>query len=185
MHIIGITGTLGAGKGEVVEYLKKRGFIHFSAREIILEEVKKRGLEANRDNTTLVSNDLRTMHAPSYIIECLYEKARETGKDCIIESIRALGELAFLRKQNNFILFAVDADPQTRYERIVLRKSALDNVSYEKFLSDEKREISSSDPTKGSINDCIRLADYVFHNNGTKEELYAQVEKVLPEILEK
>ena len=30
--IIGITGTLGAGKGTVVEYLKKKSFKHYSVR---------------------------------------------------------------------------------------------------------------------------------------------------------
>lgn len=38
MHIIGITGTLGAGKGTIVEYLKdKKGFAHFSVREFLKE----------------------------------------------------------------------------------------------------------------------------------------------------
>lgn len=41
MIIIGITGTLGAGKGTVVEYLKTKGFKHFSVREFLTQEIKK------------------------------------------------------------------------------------------------------------------------------------------------
>ena len=40
MIIIGITGTLGAGKGTIVDYLvKQKGFVHYSvrARKIILK----------------------------------------------------------------------------------------------------------------------------------------------------
>lgn len=39
--IIGITGTNGAGKGTVVEYLAKKEWNHFSAGEFITEEIEK------------------------------------------------------------------------------------------------------------------------------------------------
>ena len=49
MITIGITGTLGAGKGTIVDYLvKNRGFVHYSVRAFITEEIKKRGMEVNR-----------------------------------------------------------------------------------------------------------------------------------------
>ena len=38
MITIGITGTLGAGKGTIVDYLiEKRGFVHYSVRAFITE----------------------------------------------------------------------------------------------------------------------------------------------------
>ena len=60
MIIIGITGTLGAGKGTIVDFLtKNKRFEHFSARALIVEEIEKRGLENNRNNMVVVDNDLR------------------------------------------------------------------------------------------------------------------------------
>ena len=45
MIIIGITGTLGAGKGTIVDYLcKKRGFLHYSVREFLEEAFSYVGL---------------------------------------------------------------------------------------------------------------------------------------------
>ncbi len=42
MLIIGITGTLGAGKGTIVEYLEKEmGFDHLSVRDFITKEIEK------------------------------------------------------------------------------------------------------------------------------------------------
>ena len=35
--IIGITGTLGAGKGTVVDFLKEKGFRHFSVRDYLIK----------------------------------------------------------------------------------------------------------------------------------------------------
>ena len=38
MNIIGITGTLGAGKGTIVDYLvQKKGYVHYSVRSFIAE----------------------------------------------------------------------------------------------------------------------------------------------------
>ena len=45
MKIIGITGTLAAGKGTVVEYLvERKWFAHYSVRGFLTEEIKKRNL---------------------------------------------------------------------------------------------------------------------------------------------
>ena len=85
MIIIGITGTLGAGKGTIVEYLvQQKGFVHFSVRSFITEEINRQGLPVNRDSMVVVANKLRADHSPSYIIDQLYAKALLTGKNCII-----------------------------------------------------------------------------------------------------
>ena len=181
--IIGITGTLGAGKGTIVEYLlKNKGFKHYSARDFISEEVKKRGLEINRDTLTAVANDLRAQHSPQYVIEQLFYRAQKAGGNAVIESVRTPGEVAFLRKQPDFYLFAVDADPEIRYQRIKLRGSATDHIDFETFLANEKREMSTTDPNKQNLSKCIEMADYVFYNNGNMEELFDKLEKVLSEI---
>ena len=98
MITIGITGTLGAGKGTIVDYLvQNKGFVHYSVRAFLTEEIKRRGLEVNRDTMTLVGNDLRAKHSPSWIVEQLYEKASASGCNCIIESVRTPGEVDALR----------------------------------------------------------------------------------------
>ncbi len=177
--IIGITGTIGAGKGTIVEYLKNKGFKHYSARDFISEEVKKRGLEINRDTLTATANDLRAAHSPQYVIEQLFYRAQKEGGNAVIESVRTPGEIAFLRKQPGFYLFAVDADPKIRFERIKLRGSATDHIDFETFLSNEKREMSTTDPNKQNLGKCIQMADYTFYNNGSISTLFDEVEKVL------
>ena len=186
MITIGITGTLGAGKGTIVDYLvSRRGFTHYSVRAFITEEIKRRGLEVNRDTMTLVGNDLRAQHTPSYIVEQLYQQASTSGCNCIIESVRTPGEVDSLRGKPNFFLFAVDADPRTRYERAVLRGSETDHVSFETFIANEQREMTSTDPNKQNLRRCIEQADYQFDNGGTIEHLNNQVEEVLNQIMYK
>jgi dephospho-CoA kinase len=185
MLIIGITGTLGAGKGTIVDYLiKEKGFKHFSVRAFIAEEIVMRGMAVNRDSMVLVANDLRKKNSPSYIIDRLYEKAIATGRNSIIESIRTPGEVYSLREKGRFYLLAVDADPEVRYQRISVRNSETDNVSFETFLENEKREMNSSDPNAQDLSKCIELADFRLRNNGTIEQLNKQTEEILLKIKE-
>ncbi len=180
MIIIGITGTIGAGKGTVVEYLvDKKGFKHFSARAFLVEEIERRGLENNRDNMVFLGNELRQKNGPSFVADELFERALESGQNCVIESLRTVGEIESLRKKGNFILLAVDADSKIRYERIVKRSTSTDNISFEKFMADEEREIESTDPNKSNLKKCIEMADYIIDNNGMREDLILKLGEIL------
>jgi dephospho-CoA kinase len=180
MLIIGITGTLGAGKGTIVDYfVAKKKFVHFSVRAFIAEEITRRGMVVNRDSMVLVANDLRKSNSPSYITDCLYEKAITAGKNSIIESIRTPGEIYSLREKGGFFLLAIDADPEIRYHRISMRKSETDNISFETFLDNEQREMNSTDPNAQNIKKCMDLADFKLRNDGTVEQLNRQLDVIL------
>ncbi len=185
MKIIGITGTLGAGKGTIVDYLiKHHKFQHFSVRAYLSQVIKAKGNEVNRDTLVATANELRANNTPSFIAEELYRQARQSGVDCIIESIRTVGEVNSLHSKGNFYLFAVDADQHLRYERIVERASETDKVSYEVFAANEAREMTNTDPNKQNLSACMALADYKFINNGSFDLLYRQIDEVLQKINE-
>jgi len=181
--IIGITGTLGAGKGTIVDYLKQKYiFNHFSASEFITEEIIIRDLPINRDTMREVGNDLREKNSPSYVAEELYKRALNVKGDAILESLRTLGEINALKQKGNFYLFAVNANQKIRYARILLRKSQKDNVSYDKFIENEMQESQSDEPHKQNLPKCIQQADYIFENNNSFEELYKQIDQVMEKI---
>lgn len=182
--IIGLTGTLGAGKGTVAEFLKQKGFRHFSARDFIIKEVNERGLEVNRDNIVLVANQLREMNSPSYIVEKLYQEAKKENTDCIIESLRTVGEINSLKNKGEFKLIAIDANQGIRYMRIQNRNSETDKISFEKFKQDEEKEMFSTDPNKQNLSECIKLADYKIENNGSLDELHSRLEEISSKISE-
>ena len=180
--ILGITGTNGAGKGTVVEYLvKQKGFKHFSASGLITEEIIKRKMPVNRDNMILVGNDLRVKNGAGYIAEELIKRASNNKNDSIIESIRILSEIDKLREKGG-ILLAVDADQKLRYKRILLRGGDKDKVSLEQFVAQEKLEMKSNDQNKQNLLACIKETNYLIENNGTFEELNREIEKLLVKI---
>lgn len=175
--IIGITGTLGAGKGTVVEYLTQKGFTHYSVRDFLSAELQKRGVDKTRDTMLALANELRATNGPGYIAEQLVAQAR-SGGNAVIESIRSIGEAEYL-KQNGALLWAVDASVELRYERITKRASETDHISFEKFKEDELAEFANTDPSKPNLKALIERADAVFTNSGTQEELFVKVEAAL------
>lgn len=181
MLIIGITGTIGAGKGTIVDCLVSyHGFIHYSARGFILDELELLGLEANRDNMVITANQLRTKHGPFVIAERLYNRAQKVGKNAAIESLRTTGEIHFLRdlaqKTNStFVLLAVDAPLEIRFDRIILRGTVTDHVSFEKFKNDNEKEMISTDPNNQNLASCIAMSDVLMVNDGTIEDLCSKL----------
>jgi len=184
MIIIGITGTLGAGKGTIVDYLvSEKGFSHYSVRGFLLDRIRQLGMPENRDSMFNLANELRAEHGPSYVVDQLFKEAKRSGKNSIIESIRTTGEITSLRKHPSFYLFAVDADPKVRYDRIWIRQSETDSVRFETFSENEQRESVSTNPGVQNLQASIREADFRFTNNGSMEDLYRQVDSALVKIL--
>lgn len=180
--ILGLTGSFGAGKGTVVEYLvEQKGFTHYSASGFITEEIVRRGMPVNRDSMIVVSNDMRATNGPSYIIDSLYERAQEKGGDAIIESLRAVAEVRRIKELGGTVI-GVDADPHVRYERAFKRGSEKDDVSFEKWLEQEKQESNPDDPTKQNIFGALKESDYILANDGSLEELHAQIDEILEKI---
>lgn len=183
MIIIGITGTIGSGKGTMVDYMVEHySFTHLSVRQFLIDSLTEKGELINRDTMVTLANELRAAHKPSYITDCLYEQALLSGQNCIIESIRTPGEVFSLREKENFYLFAVDAMAETRFERIIKRNSETDHIDFETFVSNEKREMSSDNPNHQNLKKCIELADYIFDNNAKISDLHQQIEEVLVKI---
>jgi dephospho-CoA kinase len=180
--IIGITGTIGAGKGAVVSYLvHNKGFAHYSARTLFHTHMQAAGMTITRDTMAAYANDCRARYGSQYVFDQLWKEAKAGGAPAIIESIRTMGEATAL-KQEGGILLSVDAEQKMRYERIHGRGSVLDEVTFDEFKTQESREMHSLDPNKQSIVAVMAVADYRIVNNGTLSELHEKIEAILNDI---
>ncbi len=177
--LIGITGTDGAGKGTVVRYLvEQKGFVHYSARALLIEKLNARGEELTRANMRLIANELRAECGNDYLVtHYLAIREKEQPVCCIIESIRTIKEAETL-KANGGILVAVDADQKVRYERVQIRRSETDRVDFAQFVAHEELEANDPDPHGMQKPRVIAMADHVILNNGPIETLQHEVENL-------
>ncbi len=176
---IGLTGSFGAGKGSVAKYLvEQKGFAHFSARAFLTKELEKLGKQVNRDTMTVLANELRAQHGPAYILEQLVAQAKEHGGDAVIESLRAVAEVRYVKEQGGVVL-GIDADPRVRYERTLKRGSETDHVSFEEWHAQELRESNPDDPTKQDIFGSLKESDFVIMNTDSVTSLKGEVDKFL------
>ena len=129
-----------------------------------------------------VANDLRATYGPTYIAETYYSRATKAGGDAVIESIRAIKEADFLKSKGAYLL-AVDAtDRMVRYERAMKRASETDNIDFNTWVMQEEREWGNTEAHDMNVPAVIKMADYKIMNNGTLEELHAQIDDVLAKL---
>ena len=180
MRIVGLTGTVWAGKWTVVEYMVKHmWYTHFSVRWFLETQLDARGLTHDRDAMRDLANEYRREFWADYIVKKLYDEARAHGTDAVIESIRCVWEIQSLRQYSEFILVGVDAKIQTRYERVVKRGSSTDDISFETFVEQEQKEMHGANPFVQNLAACLQMADVRIKNDATPAELYMEVERVL------
>lgn len=184
--IIGITGTNGAGKGTVVEYLiKERGFTHYSVRGYLEESLKEQGLPIDRPHLGELGNKLRAEHGAGFFTDVFSKKMQEEGvSKAVIESIRSVGEAKALKEKKG-ILLAVDADRQIRFDRINVRGSATDGIDFKTFSEQEENEWKASTEEGMNVPAVMAMADYTIYNDNNTEDLYKKIEDVLSKLNQK
>jgi len=168
--IIGLTGSMAAGKGTIADFLIQRGFQHYSVEYFLIQELKKRGMIVNKDNLNGVYKEMQVENGKEYVIDTLYELAKKTGKDSVIESLNCVEEIELLKLKQNCFIVALDAAAHIRYERAMNKESEAGMMSLDEFLEAEDRE---------KVMECVKLADFAIINEGTIAELKVKLSEAI------
>ncbi len=94
----------------------------------------------------------------------------------VVDSIRNPHEVEYLRRHSDFILLAIDAPVEIRFERAKKRGREESASSLQEFISKEAEEMTSRQ-TGQQLKNCIQLADFKIQNDSTLENLYKKLEK--------
>ena len=180
--IIGLTGSAGAGKDTVAEYLTSKGFKKFVYSDYIRTELEQEGKPANRNNLIEKGNEIRSKHGAGELsVRILADIDRDQIKKAVLVGARNPEEIGKLRQRKNFSLWFIDAPLKVRYERIKDRKSIKDNVTYEEFVAQEERE-NSNDANSQQLKSVAVLADETLQNTGEIDFLHQQIDRLLSKI---
>tara|TARA_Y100000310_G_scaffold341089_1_gene439074 strand:- start:14237 stop:14788 length:552 start_codon:yes stop_codon:yes gene_type:complete len=167
--IIGLTGKNAAGKGEIAEHLKNKGFAYFSLSDALRDEATKQGLDHSRDNLIKLGTEMRSKFGKGVLAERINEKISGVDGNVVVDSIRHPGEIEELRKNDGFILIGVHTDSKIRFERLLKRGRAGDSKTFEEFVEHEKRE-NNDEGSGQQLDKCIEMVDKIIESNGTIEE---------------
>ena len=172
---IGLTGTNGAGKGEVASFFVERGYAYFSLSDVIREELQKKNQQITRNNLIRMGNLMRQQFLPDILARRVALKIE--GK-AVIDSIRNPKEVEFFRNQGNFMLLSIDAPAELRFERVKIRGREESVSSLQEFLAKEAEEIGT-DESSQQLLACMNMADHAIINDGTIENLRNKLEEFL------
>lgn len=182
--IIGLTGKNAAGKGEVANYLQKKGFVYYSLSDVLREEATKRKIEHSRENLINLGNELRKKYGANYLSKQINNKIKQQlkkNKNFVVDSIRSPYEAKELMKNKWFILVGIKAPIELRFKRLRERNRLGDAKTLKEFKQQEQRE-NLKNNTNQQLNATFKLANKVVVNDRTLEELHKKIDKLLNEI---
>jgi dephospho-CoA kinase len=183
MKVIGITGTIGAGKKTVREIIQKKlNCYTVTLSDIIRAEIERK--KGTLDRTTLqnMGNELRRKYG-SHILAMLAVEYMPKEKDfMVIDDIKNPGEIEYLKRKygKDFKLIGVDANEKIRFERLLSRGSKGDPKTWEEFLEVDRRDKGFGEPAWGQqVNKCLEMVDFTILNEGSLEDLERKVEEII------
>ena len=180
--VLGLTGTIGAGKDVVSEHLKQKyKFKEIHMGDLTREELKEAGLEENRENLQALSKERTDKFGQDYWSKKAAKRVESLKTDLvIINGVRRPIDVTVPKKEfgNKYKLLLIDADPKIRFERLKLRNRPGDPKTLEEFKKQEAAEhkIFDFEGTK-------RLVDFTIKNEAGLDILYAEVDKLMKGLL--
>lgn len=176
MKVVSIVGMSGSGKSEVASLFEQKGFITVRFGDVTDEEVNKRGLELTEENERKVREQLREEHGMAVYarlnlprIDAALEKS-----DVVVDGLYSWEEYITLKTHydENFVIVAVWASPETRYGRLASRK--IRPLTIQEAIGRDYAEIENLD--KGGP---IAMADFTIINEYTLADIEKEVDKII------
>lgn len=180
-HIVAFVGMPGSGKGSCTDYLhQEKGYplIYFGG--IVVDEVKRRGLEVNEKNEKSVREELRAKGGIGVLGKLVAEKIHKAYADeplVVLDGLYSWSEYKILRNEfgDAITLVAVYTPKQTRYQR--LAKRPVRPLTEAEVSSRDIAEIENLE--KGGP---IAYADFLLTNTETLDDLHRELDKVVKQI---
>lgn len=178
--IIGLVGEMASGKSTVTQYLKeKHDAVTFRFSDALRDMLNRLHIENSRSNLQILSTVLRQNFSEDILSKVLATDAQASEHPFIItEGVRRPTDITFLRELPGFHLISLQADERRRYERLIARRENIDDQhkTWGQFQAEGRQE------SEQKIKEVATEAEFVVDNNGTKEELFKQIDDIVNQL---
>jgi len=175
--ILVFTGLLASGKGTAAKYfVDKYQASSFRFSTMLRDMLKRVYLPDSRDNMQKLSQFIRETYSQDIMSKVIAKDAESSQNNLVvIDGARRVTDIEYLKKLPGFVLVAIEVDQKTRYQRLVARNEnpGDDKKTFEQFAYDEQAEADSEIPF------LMQQASVKIDNNGTLEEFYKQLDKLV------
>ncbi len=175
--ILGFTGLIACGKGTATQYLKEKyGAETFRFSTMLRDVLDRLYLAHTRENMSGISTGLRNIFGQDLMAKVMSQDVENSQAELIVvDGIRRMDDIKYLRALPNFKLVAIVADMKIRYERLLTRGENSDdqNKTWEEFQADHQLE------TELTILDTMKAADIAINNDGSLENLQKQLDELV------
>ncbi|MGE5425769.1 MAG: hypothetical protein ACM3PZ_01715 [Bacillota bacterium] len=181
--VLGFVGRLASGKAVCQKYLGEKYGAKSARFSTPLRDIMDRlYLPATREGLQGLSLDLRNRFGADILSRVIAEDALKNDSEIVvIDGVRRLEDISSLKDIPGFYLISIEADPNTRYERMKQRNENAGDAekTYPEFLADENREAEQQIP------ETMAAASFHLDNNGDLENLESQLDNLIEEIKNK
>lgn len=177
--ILGFTGEMVSGKGTAAKYVcEKYGSTSHRFSTILRDILNRVYLEHSRENMQKLSSALRSTFGEEVMAKSIsLDVQNDKGEIVVIDGIRRFPDIKYLSELPHFKLIYIEADIEVKYERLLKRNENPDDATktLEQFKEDHKEE------AENQIRGLKEHSQYIIDNNGTSENFYSQIDKIINE----
>lgn len=180
--VIGLAGSIASGKDTVADYVaSKYSGLSVSFSQPLRDILNRIFLPINRINMSKLAQSLVDTYGGDVLSRTIAEEIKVNPKEIfVLPNIRRESDYTHMENDEslNFILVGLNTDMKTCYDRLIKRDQNVDDKgkTWEEFQKDLQLS------TEVGISNLTKKAGYQLDNNGTKEELYSQVDKLIAEL---
>jgi dephospho-CoA kinase len=179
--IVAIVGLTGSGKSAVVDYIIEKGYPKVYFGGVIYEAMAEAGIPQGEANEKVFRVDIREREGKDFVVKRINQQIHNlinAGQHRIVaDGVYSWDEYKIMKHEfpGELEVIAVVAQKRIRHKRLTTRTER--PLTLEEANSRDWSEIE--DIQKGGP---IAIADHFVINDGSMEDMYEQVDKILREI---